>query len=90
MIELKFANPTARNLGEAFGMPMERQNELSDKLDEMVEHFSPKHGQREVFVSQIIEYIQGFCQTNEEFIYCLMNHIAWHHRRGSAVKPSYP
>lgn len=87
MIDLKFPNPTAGNLGDAFGIPMERQNELSGKLDEMVAAFTPKRGQRQVYVSEIFTFIQAFCNTNEELIYCLINHMAWHYKMGSAVKP---
>jgi hypothetical protein len=75
-----FPNPTALNLGDALGIPKDRQNEIGQQLDAMVASFGGV-----VYAAQIVQYMESFCKTPEEFLYAYNNHMAWHYRRGSAV-----
>lgn len=78
-----FPNPTAMNLGEALGIPMNRQNELSKHLDDMIARFSSKPTM--VYVSEIVGIMESFCTTPEEFLYSYTNHLTWHAKRGSLM-----
>lgn len=78
-----FPNPTAMNLGEALGIPMNRQNELSKHLDDMVKKYGV--APTLVYVADIVGYMESVCKTPEEFLYCYTNHLTWHAKRGSLM-----
>lgn len=80
---LNIVDRNALGLGEVFGIPLERQNELSDALDEMVKNATQGEA-RLVYTIDVIEYIYGICKTQEEFIYSYTNHIMWLARTGRA------
>lgn len=87
-MNITFANRYAGDLGGALGIPLDRQNEISDALDTMVKEFSPAQGTRMVYMVDIIEKIQNFTATDNEFLYAFTNHVAWLYRTGRAVNPS--
>lgn len=77
----KFTDPYVNNLGEALGIPLARQNEIGKHLDEMLAKFS--ESPTIVYMSTIVEIMESFCATQEEFLYAFTNHITWHAKRGS-------
>lgn len=78
---LNIANREALDLGGALGIPLERQNELSDALDEMSKAAQSGRA-RLIRTIDVIEYIHGLCATQEEFIYAFTNHTLWLARTG--------
>lgn len=79
----KFTNPTALNLGEALGIPMNRQTEISNSLDDMVNKFGDSL--TIVYVAEVVAFMESVCNTQEEFLYAYTNHITWHAKRGSLM-----
>lgn len=82
MEKIKIAKPRASDLGEALGIPEDRQDELAKKLDDMF-----GGALRVVYMSEFLEETQKFCNTQEEFIWCITNHIQWLAVHGRLIRP---
>lgn len=78
---LKIVNPESTSLGEMLGIPMERQNEISKKLDEMGSE-AETGVERAVYMSEEIQIMASFCNNIEELFYAYANHLAWLMRTG--------
>lgn len=74
---LNIVNPQAVNLTDTLGIPETRANELANKLDEMTDALSGIH-----YVADILKYMEEICNTQEEFVWCMINHIQWLAARG--------
>lgn len=83
--KLKFANPYAADLGDTFGIPQERREEIERELNAMVNSYGPNYIL--VYASEILQKIEAMCNTHEEFTWALCNHLAWIHRNGRALMP---
>ena len=81
MNKLNIANPTAVDLGEAFGIPLERLNEISAKLDEMVKKATSGE-LKLIYAVDIFNYIRSICNTDEEYTWAYHNHVMWLARTG--------
>lgn len=86
-MNLQFKNKGALSLGDAFEIDTNRQIQLSIELDKMANSFMPASGVKQVYLWEIVEYIQDFTNTDEEFVYCLTNHFQWLAARGMLNKP---
>lgn len=76
MEKLKTGDRNAIDLGDQLGIDLARRNELSYKLDAFVQD-ATTGGVRLVYMIDIIEYIHGICETQEEYTWCLVLHIQW-------------
>lgn len=81
MDKLKIVNPTAHDLGEAFGIPQDRRDALGKALDDMVKKAS-KGEAHLIYAVDIFTYIHDLCETQEEYTWALFNHIMWMVRNG--------
>jgi hypothetical protein len=81
MTKLNIPNPQAHDMGEMFGIPIERRTAIGIGMDAMVKMAS-EGAPRMVHASDIILYIQDLCETQEEFVWAISNHIAWMFRNG--------
>lgn len=79
--KLIIPNPTAADLGTALGLSQERQNELSECLNQMVRKF----GSSNVRTCNVLDEIAGYCNSWEETIWATVLHIGWHARRGTIL-----
>lgn len=82
---LKFINPEADNLGAVFGISEDRQQWLAAKLDNMVRMWAGPPVK--VYMATVLEIIEEFCETQEEFIWCITNHITWAAINGRLIPP---
>lgn len=81
MDKLKVINPTAIDLGEAFGIPQDRMHEISCALDDMVN--KAMSGElRLVYTVDIINHIRSVTSNEEEFTWAYHNHVMWLARTG--------
>lgn len=71
---LNIPNPKAGDMGRMLGISTERMLEISKGLDAMC---ADKGKLRIAFMSDIIRHIEGICNTQEEFIWAMANHIQW-------------
>jgi hypothetical protein len=78
-MDYKIINETASAFGDSV-LPMSRQKELSKKLDDMVISWSTIT--QSIRVCHVMEEIASFCNTIEEFSYCVLLHMGWHQKRG--------
>lgn len=69
-------NPQAHYLGEMFGISPERLDEISKQLDEMC-FIASNDSVRLVYASDVLRHIEGICNTKEEFLWAVINHISW-------------
>lgn len=76
MEKLKVPNPTASDLGDQLGIPLERRQYLSKEMDRMASE-AIVGGLRIVTIPIMLSEIQTFCISQEEFIWCTCNHIVW-------------
>jgi hypothetical protein len=76
-MKFNIINEKAPTFGDSI-LSKERQHELSVLLDDMVKGWGDM-----VRVCNIIEDIAAFCNTNEEFAYCIILHIGFHMKKGS-------
>lgn len=87
MDKIKFVDRTADNLTDAFGFEPERAAYLGKMLDEMMVHFSGDGTLRAVYMAETIDYIENRIDTEEERIWCIVNHIQWMALNGRLVPP---
>lgn len=87
MNKLKFVNPTALDLTSAFGITDERAEELGKQLDIMMKHFCPEGRVMVVYMSEVIWYMEDFVTTDEERIWCIVNHCQWAAKQGRMIPP---
>lgn len=87
MKKLKFVNPKADNLTDAFDLDPERTAYLGRMLDEMMVHFSADGHLRLVYMAEVIDYMESRCDTEEERLWCIVNHIQWMAANGRLVPP---
>jgi len=78
---LNIPNPNSFDLGEMFGIPPMRLQQLSKKLDGIVSKGETKI----IYASEVIRKIEAFCVTREEFIWCIFNHLIWLGKRGALL-----
>lgn len=71
----------------SFGFTQERANELAAGLDAMMKDLAPGNKLTLVYASDMFNYIRKFCNTEEEYTWCIMNHITWLARTGRLVPP---
>ena len=83
-MELKMPHPEETDFPLAFGIDPERQLELSQKLNAMVNSWIPGSLLR---VHHIMCDIAFFCNGPEEFAYCVVLHMGWWQRRGHELAP---
>lgn len=83
--KLNIPNPEALDMGEMFGIPMERRIVISVGMDAMVKMMTTGETKM-VYGSEVIRYIENLCETQEEFSWALCNHIAWMLRTGRMAK----
>lgn len=83
-MELNMPNPDAKDVPDAFGISAARQRELADKLNAMVNRWTPGNLLR---VQHILSDIAFFCNGPEEFAYCIVLHMGWWQRRGHELAP---
>lgn len=81
MDKLKVVNREAIDLGESFGIPIERLNQISQGLDDMVK-LASAGTLKLVYAVDIFKHIESLCNTDEEFIWAIQNHILWAARTG--------
>lgn len=81
MKKLHIPNPQAHDMGEMFGISLERRTAISIGMDAMVK-MAGEGAPRMVHASDIILYIQDLCETQEEFVWAISNHISWMFRNG--------
>lgn len=76
----QFVNKRSFDLGDNMGIPQERREEMAKYLDDMSNGF----GERLQLVPmyRIVQLMENFCNTQEEFLWCYTNHIAWLYRTG--------
>lgn len=80
---LKVVDHTADDLGDTLGITQDRAGELAKALDDFCK---PNKGLfRIVYIIDIIQYMETICNTQEEFIWLINNHIAWLYKTGRAV-----
>lgn len=85
-VKINIVNPNSLDLGEAFGISLRRRDEIAKQLDKMADTASTEQ-MRYVYLWQIIKEIEGGCNTQEEFIWALLNHIQWLAKRGHLLIP---
>lgn len=78
-MHLNITNPAANMIGENFGIPEERQNEISRSLDLLSKDLDDRPG---INTLEVLATVAKPCDTVEEFIYALLNHIKWLRLRG--------
>lgn len=78
---INIVNPTAIDLGEMLGIPMERRKEISAGLDQMVREMS-SGSPKVVYLSHVFYELHLFCENTEEFIYGYSLHIQYLVRTG--------
>jgi hypothetical protein len=83
-MELNIPNPDNPDFPLAFGITPERQQELSNHLNAMVDSWVPNNIIR---VQDIVCDIAFFCRGPEEFAYCIILHMGWWQRRGHQLAP---
>lgn len=81
-MEFKIINETAALFGDSI-LSLERQLELSKKLDAMVEVLNVRV--QRVRVCNVMQDIASFCDTQEEFAYCIVLHMGWHQKKGHQI-----
>lgn len=74
--ELKIVNENTTILHEIIGITEERRLELSAHLDKMSRELTEEY-KNGVSVPVVINKIGKFCETLEEFSYCLFVHTWW-------------
>jgi len=83
-MDFVIVDSTTNDFSDAIGISPERCLELSKKLDSMVGRWAPCTILR---VADISKEIASFCDTIEEFAYCLILHMGWWQRRGHNLAP---
>lgn len=83
MKRLKIANRTALDMGDMFGITIERRQELSKKMDEYASKYKTL---TYVYMSDVYDYIADITSTKEEFVWLLSLHIQWMYRTGRDIK----
>lgn len=78
-MEYNIINETAAALGDSI-LSMARQQELSKQLDAMVKEWNKVT--QLIRTCHIMSEIASFCNTPEEFSYCIVLHMGWHQKRG--------
>lgn len=81
MQKLNIPNPEAHDMGDMFGIPQGRLDDISIGLDAMVKTMNTGE-LKMVYASDVFRYIENLCQTHEELIWAISNHIQWMFRTG--------
>lgn len=71
-MELKITNPTALSFNEAVGISEDRANELSGKMDQIMENLKGL-----VHTCDVFSEITAICNNIEEVVFCTINHCNW-------------
>jgi hypothetical protein len=79
--KLNIPNPQSIDMGEMFGIPQARRDTISAGMDAMVKEMQTGET-RMVYASDVLRYIENLCQTPEELIWAVSNHISWMFRTG--------
>lgn len=86
MIQLINCKPGAQNTLDNLGISIDRAKELSAKMDQLINTYRQRQAVVHVFDSW--NDIGTFCNTQNEFIYCVVSHTSWMANRGTPVVPA--
>lgn len=73
-MKLTIVDNAALEIGTAFGIPLERANKISGRLDTIMNDILAEKG---FSYAQLLSKIAEVCNTNEELVYAVLNNNNW-------------